>query len=125
MKKILVISAISLSIYSVLAQPPVGQSSPDVPDTVGAKVDALYPVDTLGGGKQVPHDNHYSKGEGRVPNDSTRNRYANGGKPAQDKAHVKNHPAGKDTTHVHYKSSKTVKKTHKQNATTKTKKDNY
>ena len=117
------ISAISISIGSLFAQPPSsGENRPDVPDTVGAKADALYPVDTLGGGKQVPHDTYYSKGEGRVPSDSTRQRYANGGKPQQDKAHINQYSARKDTTHVHYKSSKTVKKAHKHSANTKEKK---
>lgn len=118
MNKILFVSILSFSATLAFAQAPMkhnaARGTDDTLITTGTY------VDTLGAAKQVPNDPSFSSGIRQISTDSTRTRLAQGGKTQKDYAHTKQHAAKKDTTHVHYISTKKVKKsTNRQSANTK------
>ncbi len=113
MKKLCFISVLSLSCLGAFAQ------TASEADTLDAT--AVIVADTTGGNKQVPNDASFDRGDRRTPSDSTKTRYALGGKTARDAAHIKQHPARKDTTHVPMSTTtrKTTRSYHKTSASVK------
>ena len=118
MKKMIIGSLFAISCFQVMAQPPVRNTPTDT-----TSMQPYSSVDTLGANKQVPNDTSFTSGARTISTDSTNVRYAQGGKSSRDAAHTKKYAARKDTTQVttYSRTQKTVKKSHKQSASTKAK----